>query len=90
MPQTTLTFIGTDSCVPHPGDDTASFILNDHILVDCGWNAAINMTRFLRPCPWPRQVRQRADPGRDFTVLSGNISCVAPDVDLPGSPTSRR
>ncbi len=46
MPQTTLTFIGTDTCVPQPGDDTASFILNDHILVDCGWNAAINMTRF--------------------------------------------
>ncbi len=46
MPQTTLTFIGTDTCVPQPDDDTASFILNDHILVDCGWNAAINMTRF--------------------------------------------
>ena len=46
MPQTTLTFIGTDTCVPQPDDDTASFLLNDHILVDCGWNAAINMSRF--------------------------------------------
>jgi len=46
MPQTTLTFVGTDSCVPRGDNDTASFILNDHILVDCGWNAAINMSRF--------------------------------------------
>ena len=44
--ETTLTFIGTDTCVPQPDDDTASFLLNDHILVDCGWNAAINMSRF--------------------------------------------
>ncbi len=46
MPQTTLTFIGTDTYMPQPGNDTTSSILNDHILVDCGWNVAINMTRF--------------------------------------------
>lgn len=43
---TTLTFIGTDTCVPQSDNDTASFIVNGHCLVDCGWNAAINMGRF--------------------------------------------
>ncbi len=43
MPQTTLTFIGTDACIPQSDNDTASFMLNDHALVDCGWNAAITM-----------------------------------------------
>ncbi len=43
---TTLTFIGTDTCVPQSNNDTASFIVNGHCLVDCGWNAAINMGRY--------------------------------------------
>ena len=45
MSQTTLTFVGTDTYLPQADNDTASSILNDHILVDCGWNAAINMSR---------------------------------------------
>lgn len=43
---TTLTFIGTGSWLPPSDNDTASFIVNGHCLVDCGWNAAINMGRF--------------------------------------------
>ncbi len=41
--RTTLTFIGTGSCVPPLGDDTACFLINGHCLVDCGWNSALNM-----------------------------------------------
>ncbi|MGD9496145.1 MAG: MBL fold metallo-hydrolase [Armatimonadota bacterium] len=40
---TTLTFIGTASCTPPAGDDTACFLLNGHVLVDCGWCAALSM-----------------------------------------------
>jgi ribonuclease Z len=39
MPTTTLTFLGTDSAVPGPGNDVASFLLNGHVLVDLGWSA---------------------------------------------------
>lgn len=46
MAETTLTFIGTGHCQPAPDDDTASFVLNGHCLIDCGWNAAITMTRY--------------------------------------------
>ena len=43
---TTLTFVGTGGCLTSGDNDTASFIVNGHCLVDCGWNAAINMKRF--------------------------------------------
>ncbi len=46
MRETTLTFIGTGHCQPAPDNDTASFVLNGHCLIDCGWNAAITMTRY--------------------------------------------
>lgn len=42
---TTLTFVGTGSCVPALGDDTACFLVNGHCLIDCGWNAALSMAR---------------------------------------------
>ena len=42
---TTLTFIGTGGCLTPSDNDTASFIVNGHCLVDCGWYAAINMGR---------------------------------------------
>ncbi len=42
---TTLTFIGTGSCTPNADNDTASFVLNGHVLVDCGWCAALMMRR---------------------------------------------
>ena len=44
-PHTTLTFVGTGSCVPPLGDDTACFLINGHCLIDCGWNAALSMAR---------------------------------------------
>jgi len=40
---TTLTFIGTGSCTPPAGNDTACFLLNGHVLIDCGWCAALSM-----------------------------------------------
>ncbi|MGC9320122.1 MAG: MBL fold metallo-hydrolase [Armatimonadota bacterium] len=43
---TTLTFIGTASCTPPADDDTASFLLNEHVLIDCGWCAALSMLRW--------------------------------------------
>jgi len=42
---TTLTFVATGPCVPPSDNDTANFVVNGHCLVDCGWNAAINMGR---------------------------------------------
>ncbi|MFO8079010.1 MAG: MBL fold metallo-hydrolase [Armatimonadota bacterium] len=41
--RTTLTFIGTASCTPSVGNETACYLLNDHILVDCGWCAALSL-----------------------------------------------
>ncbi|MCD6359483.1 MAG: MBL fold metallo-hydrolase [Armatimonadetes bacterium] len=42
---TTLTFVGTGSCTPPPGNETACYLLNDHLLVDTGWCAALAMFR---------------------------------------------
>ncbi|MBI2298323.1 MAG: ribonuclease Z, partial [Armatimonadetes bacterium] len=43
MPATTLTFLGTDSVTPAPGDETASYLLNRTTLIDTGWNAALRL-----------------------------------------------
>ncbi|MDD5698754.1 MAG: MBL fold metallo-hydrolase [Victivallaceae bacterium] len=32
-----ITFIGTASCVPGKNEEVASFVVNDHFLVDTGW-----------------------------------------------------
>ncbi len=40
---TELTFIGTAGCTPSAGNETACFLLNDHVLIDCGWCAALSM-----------------------------------------------
>ena len=46
MTSTTLRLIGTDTVVPHAGNDTACLLLNLDCLVDAGWNAAIAMRAF--------------------------------------------
>ena len=40
---TTVTFIGTAGCTPTDDTDTACFLINGHVLVDCGWAAALTM-----------------------------------------------
>ena len=40
---TTITFLGTASVTPEAGHDTASFLINNRILVDTGWYAALKM-----------------------------------------------
>lgn len=40
---TTLTFVGTGSCTPPPRNETACFLINEHVLVDTGWCAALSM-----------------------------------------------
>ncbi|MBW3623492.1 MAG: MBL fold metallo-hydrolase [Armatimonadetes bacterium] len=42
----TVTFVGSAPVVPEVGQDTASFVLNGRILVDCGWHAALEMRRY--------------------------------------------
>jgi len=42
---TTLTFIGNASCTPDADNDTACFLLNSHVLIDCGWCAALSLLR---------------------------------------------
>jgi ribonuclease Z len=41
--QTTLTFLGTSTATPDLGSDTASFLINDTILVDTGWCVVTNL-----------------------------------------------
>jgi ribonuclease BN (tRNA processing enzyme) len=42
-PRTTLTFLGTGPAIPEPGNDTASYLINGHVQVDCGWCATPRM-----------------------------------------------
>lgn len=44
--KTTIRFIGVGSCVPAVGGETACVLLNDDVLVEVGWNAALHMRRF--------------------------------------------
>jgi ribonuclease Z len=41
--ETSICFLGTDTYRPTIGNDTASFIINRHILVDTGWNVVRNL-----------------------------------------------
>ncbi len=41
-----ITFIGTSSCVPAIGSETASLVINETHLVDTGWYAALGMRRY--------------------------------------------
>lgn len=41
-----ITLLGTSSCVPDIGSETASFIINGAHLVDTGWNTALGMRRY--------------------------------------------
>jgi ribonuclease BN (tRNA processing enzyme) len=43
---TTLRFIGTGSCIPEVGGETVCCLLNDTVMVDAGWCAALHMRRF--------------------------------------------
>jgi ribonuclease Z len=44
--QTRLTFLGTSTANPAAGEDTACFFINGTLLIDCGFNAALNMQRY--------------------------------------------
>ncbi len=41
-----IRFLGTSTVVPEANQDTASFLINDRILVDTGWYAAIKMKAY--------------------------------------------
>lgn len=41
-----LTFIGTSSCLPDTGAETACFLINDSVMVDTGWNGVWKMKTF--------------------------------------------
>ena len=43
--QTTLTILGTGACIPQPGDDTASYLVNGEILIDTGWHVTETLRR---------------------------------------------
>lgn len=43
MAVTRVRFLGVDSVTPGAGDDTASFVINRRILVDCGWASALRL-----------------------------------------------
>lgn len=46
MAQTKITFLGMATVVPGAGEDSASFLINDTILFDCGWNSAVRMQQY--------------------------------------------
>jgi ribonuclease Z len=39
-------FIGTAACVPEKGEETASFLINENILVDTGWCNVLKMKEY--------------------------------------------
>jgi len=41
-----ITFVGTSSCIPDIGSETASFVINGRHLVDTGWCAVLRMRRY--------------------------------------------
>ena len=41
-----LTFLGIAAAVPEPGEDTASFLVNGELLIDCGWCNVQQMRAF--------------------------------------------
>lgn len=41
-----ITFVGSSSCIPDAGRETASFVINGKHLVDTGWCAALRMREF--------------------------------------------
>lgn len=45
MKKTELLFLGTDACIPEPGNDTASYLIDDELLVDVGWHVTENLYR---------------------------------------------
>lgn len=44
--ETRITFLGVGAAVPAPGTDTACYLINGSILVDCGWRAAPTMLEY--------------------------------------------
>lgn len=45
MKHTELIFLGTEACIPAPGNDTASYFLNGRVLIDTGWHVTENLRR---------------------------------------------
>ena len=41
-----ITFIGTSACIPDIGNEVASFIINDKVLVDTGWCNVLKMREY--------------------------------------------
>ena len=41
----TITFLGTASVLPGAGQDSPSLLIDDHLLVDCGWKPVDNLLR---------------------------------------------
>ncbi|MDD5697767.1 MAG: MBL fold metallo-hydrolase [Victivallaceae bacterium] len=39
-------FIGTSACTPGKGEETASFLINEHILVDTGWCNVLKLKEY--------------------------------------------
>jgi ribonuclease Z len=46
MPETTITFLGTAAAVPGAGEDSASYLINGHLQIDCGWYSALKMAHY--------------------------------------------
>lgn len=42
---TKVTFFGTEAAIPELGGETASFLINDQVMVDTGWNIVDNLRR---------------------------------------------
>src|SRR4051794_28360758 len=46
MSHTRITFLGTAAVLPAADEDTASYLIDGTIMVDCGWYAALKMQQY--------------------------------------------
>lgn len=46
MSETRITFLGTAAVLPAAYEDTACYLINDSLLIDCGWYAALKMQQY--------------------------------------------
>lgn len=54
MLKTSLVFLGTNACIPEPGGDTASYLVNGKVLIDTGWHVTETLRRAGRD---PREIK---------------------------------
>jgi len=97
-PATRLTVLGAAAALPGPGEETASYVVNARLLVDCGWNCTARLLAAgYDPCTLETVLLTHAHhdhylglPGllfhrgmRSRTISVGPLTVIGPADDLP-------